>query len=63
MLLMLRNSRKLIKALEADGFVLVKVVGSHHKFKKGKLTVTVPHPKKDLPLKTTISIYIQAGWK
>lgn len=56
------NSRKIIKKLEKDGFVLVKVVGSHHKFKKGYLTVTVPHPKKDLPLGTVRSIYKQAGW-
>ena len=56
------NSRKLIKSLEKDGFELVKVVGSHHKFKKGDKTVTVPHPKKDLPLGTVRSIYKQAGW-
>jgi len=56
------NSRKIIKKLEQDGFELVKVVGSHHKFKKGSLTVTVPHPKKDLPLGTVRSIYKQAGW-
>lgn len=56
------NSRKIIKKLEKDGFDLVKVVGSHHKFKKGPLTVTVPHPKKDLPLGTVRSIYKQAGW-
>ena len=56
------NSRKLIKSLEKDGFELVEVVGSHHKFKKGDKTVTVPHPKKDLPLGTVRSIYKQAGW-
>jgi len=56
------NSRKIIKKLEKDGFELVKVVGSHHKFKKGALTVTVPHPKKGLPLGTVRSIYKQAGW-
>lgn len=56
------NSRKIIKKLEKDGFDLVKVAGSHHKFKKGTLTVTVPHPKKDLPLGTVRSIYKQAGW-
>ncbi|MEJ8474431.1 type II toxin-antitoxin system HicA family toxin [Roseibium algae] len=56
------NSRKILKKLEKDGFELVKVVGSHHKFKKGNLIVTVPHPKKDLPLGTVRSIYRQAGW-
>jgi len=56
------NSRKLIKRLEKDGFDLVKTTGSHHKFKKGDKTVTVPHPKKDLPLGTVRNIYRQAGW-
>ncbi|GGB44412.1 addiction module toxin, HicA family protein [Roseibium aquae] len=56
------NSRKIIRKLEQDGFELVKIAGSHHKFKKGNLTVTVPHPKKDLPLGTVRSIYKQAGW-
>ncbi|WP_298981626.1 type II toxin-antitoxin system HicA family toxin [uncultured Roseibium sp.] len=56
------NSRKIIKKLERDGFDLVKTVGSHHKYKKGSLIVTVPHPKKDLPLGTVRSIYKQAGW-
>ena len=56
------NSRNIIKLLEQDGFVLVKVAGSHHKFKKQGRTVTVPHPKKDLPIGTVRNIYKQAGW-
>ncbi|WP_343217511.1 type II toxin-antitoxin system HicB family antitoxin [Hoeflea sp.] len=42
-----RNSRQIIRRLEKDGFELVKVRGSHHKFRKGGKTVTVPHPKKN----------------
>jgi len=42
---------------------LVNVVGSHQQFKhptkKGK--VTIPHPKKDLPIGTVRSILKQAG--
>ena len=56
------NSRKLIKLLQQDGFELIKIVGSHHKLKKGRNVVTVPHPKKDLPIGTVRSIYKQAGW-
>ena len=45
------NSQNIIKLLQADGWYLVHVVGSHHQFKhhakRGK--VTVPHPRKDLP--------------
>lgn len=57
------NSAMLIKELKADGWALVQVVGSHHQFKHptkaGK--VTVPHPKKDLPIGTVKSIKKQAG--
>lgn len=56
------NSRKIIKRLEKNGFECVKVTGSHHKFKKGDKTVTIPHPKKDLPIGTVRNIYKQAGW-
>lgn len=43
------NSTDLIKVLEAAGFVLVGVRGSHHKYRHpdGRMTI-VPHPKKDL---------------
>ncbi|HBM7269361.1 TPA: type II toxin-antitoxin system HicA family toxin, partial [Clostridioides difficile] len=47
----------------ADGWYEVNCVGDHHQFKhpikKGK--VTVPHPKKDLPIRTVKSIFKQAG--
>lgn len=57
------NSRDIIRTLEADGWTLDRVNGSHHHFRHtGKLgTVTVPHPKKDLPTGTVRSIYRQAG--
>lgn len=57
-----RNSRQIIRRLEKEGFELVKVTGSHHKFKKNGKTVTVPHPKKDLPTGTVRAIYKHAGW-
>jgi predicted RNA binding protein YcfA (HicA-like mRNA interferase family) len=57
------KSSDIIKQLKSDGWFLVHVVGSHHQFKhptkQGK--VTVPHPKKDLPLATVRSICKQAG--
>jgi predicted RNA binding protein YcfA (HicA-like mRNA interferase family) len=59
---MLQNSRKIVQKLRADGFELVSIKGSHHKFRKGSRTVIVPHPKKDLPPGTVRSIYRQAGW-
>jgi predicted RNA binding protein YcfA (HicA-like mRNA interferase family) len=57
------NSKVLIKKIKEDGWFLVNVVGSHQQFKhptkKGK--VTIPHPKKDLPIGTVHSILKQAG--
>ena len=56
------NSRQLIAMIEADGWYLVRVKGSHHHFKHPakKVLVTVPHPKKDLLTKTANSILSQA---
>jgi predicted RNA binding protein YcfA (HicA-like mRNA interferase family) len=59
------KSGDVIKRLEADGWLLHHVKGSHHQFKHpekpGK--ITVPHPKKDLPVGTLRSIFRQAGWE
>lgn len=57
-----RDSRKIVKRLLGDGFVLVSVKGSHHKFARNGVTVIVPHPTKDLPLGTARSIAKMAGW-
>ena len=60
-----KDSRDIIRELEADGWRLVGVTGSHHHFKHpvkpGK--VTIPHPRRDLHPKTVRSIYRQAGLK
>jgi predicted RNA binding protein YcfA (HicA-like mRNA interferase family) len=59
------DSRTLVKMIEDDGWCLHAVKGSHHQFKHpvkpGK--VTIPHPKKDLPVATVSSILKQAGLK
>ena len=59
---MLCNSRDIVKRLKAEGFELVSVKGSHHKFRKGTTVVVVPHPKKDLPRGTAANIARQVGW-
>ena len=56
------NSRRIIERLRKDGFELVSVRGSHHKYVKDGRVVMVPHPKKDLPLGTARNIARQAGW-
>lgn len=60
-----RNSRKLIRMLENDGWYPVNQKGSHIQFKHPvKLgRVTVPHPNRDLPKGTVANIYKQAGLK
>jgi predicted RNA binding protein YcfA (HicA-like mRNA interferase family) len=57
------NSRALIQALEADGWTLKRVTGSHHHFIHPTKTglVTVPHPKRELPVGTVKAIERQAG--
>jgi len=59
------NSRQLIKQLEADGWVLARVKGSHHQFKHPVRPglVTVKHPDSDIPAGTLNNIRKQAGWK
>jgi predicted RNA binding protein YcfA (HicA-like mRNA interferase family) len=57
------NSQKVIRMLEEDGWELVRIAGSHHHFKhpKKQPLITVPHPKKDLPIGTVKSIMKKAG--
>ena len=57
------NSREIIRRLEDDGWVEVARRGSHAQFKHPTKPgrVTVPHPKKDLPIGTVRSIEKQAG--
>ncbi|CUA82068.1 Predicted RNA binding protein YcfA, dsRBD-like fold, HicA-like mRNA interferase family [Gulbenkiania indica] len=59
------NSREAVKMIEADGWYLVRVTGSHHHFKHPTKAgiVTIPHPKKDLKPGTINSIKKQAGLK
>lgn len=61
-ILMERNSGLIVKRLRDEGYELVGTKGSHHKFRRGAVTIIVPHPKKDLPLGTARSIARAAGW-
>ncbi len=56
-------SKDVIKLLKQDGWVLVRIDGSHHHFKHPtkKGLVTVKHPDKDIPIKTLRSIERQSG--
>ncbi len=57
------SSREVISLLKNNGWYEVKCVGDHHQFihqiKVGK--VTIPHPVKDIPIRTLKSISKQSG--
>ena len=59
------SSREVIRRLTDDGWYEAAQVGSHvqfkHAVKPGR--VTVPHPRRDLPIGTLKSIEKQAGIK
>lgn len=59
------DGRKIVKILEKDGWFKADQSGSHiqlrHPSKKGR--VTVPHPKKDIPIGTLKNIERQSGIK
>jgi predicted RNA binding protein YcfA (HicA-like mRNA interferase family) len=57
------KSADLIRLLEADGWTLDRVRGSHHVFRHPAKAgiVVVPHPKKDLGVGLVAAIRKQAG--
>ena len=59
------NSKFIIDLLLSEGWYEVKVRGSHHYFKHPdkKIKITVPHPKKDLPVGTANRILKDAQLK
>ncbi len=59
------NSKELIRELLADGWQHVATRGSHWQFKHPTKSgrVTVPHPKRDLPIGTVQSVLKQAKLK
>jgi predicted RNA binding protein YcfA (HicA-like mRNA interferase family) len=59
------DSREIIKELKRDSWYEVNQVGSHKQFKHGtkKGRVTVPHPKRAIPIGTLKSVEKQAGVK
>ncbi len=60
-----KNSRKLIRMLEKDGWIKDRVSGDHHTFKHPQTSriITVTHPRRDLPVGLVRKIYKLAGWR
>jgi predicted RNA binding protein YcfA (HicA-like mRNA interferase family) len=59
------NSKEIIKQLEADGWELRAVRGSHHVFRHPSKPghISVPHPKHDLGVGLVHKLLKQAGLK
>jgi len=58
------SGKQLLKLLEADGWRLDRINGSHHIMIKGNKTLVVPvHGKKDLPKGTLNNILKLGGLK
>ncbi len=59
------DSREVIGRLREEGWFEVNQVGRHKQFKHSTKAgrVTVPHPKRDIPVGTLKSIEKQAGIK
>lgn len=57
-----RDSRRIVRRLEKEGWVLKSTRGSHAKYQRDGRVVVVPHPRKDLPLGTARAIARAVGW-
>ena len=59
------DSRRIIKALERNRWRLARVRGDHHNFKHptNPNTVTVTHPRRDMPIGLIKNIERKSGLK
>ena len=59
------SSNDLIRIITEDGWYLVKITGSHHKYKHliKPGIVVIPHPKSIVPPGTALRILTMAGLK
>lgn len=57
------SSKEVIRLLQADGWYEVRCAGDHHQFRHPTKPglVTIPHPRKDIPIRTLKSIERQSG--
>ena len=61
----MNESQRIIARLRKEGWVEVSHKGSHVTLKKNGVAhlITVPHPRKDLPLGLKRAIAKAAGWQ
>ncbi len=58
------SGKELLRVLQDQGFVIVRINGSHYVLKKGSITVVVPvHGSRDIPPGTLNKILKDAGLK
>ena len=59
----LYSSEYIISILVKNGFIFKSSKGSHYKYFKDSRVVIIPHPKKEIPMGTFLSIVRQSGLK
>jgi len=57
------SSAYIISVLKRNGFEYRSSRGSHHKYVRESSVVIIPHPKKEIPQGTFLSILRQSGLK
>ena len=55
--------KRVVKALEKEGWILISQKGSHMKYKKGNKICIVPNHKGDIPIGTLSQIVKSTGIK
>ena len=62
---MLTSSRDIKRRLEDEGWIVLRIRGSHHVLRNPQsgAIIVLPHPKKDLGIGLVRKIYKQAGWQ
>jgi len=59
----LLSSAEIIRVPERNGFTFISKKGSHCKYIKDSFVVIIPHPRKEIPSGTFMSILRQSGLK
>ncbi|MBN2324078.1 MAG: type II toxin-antitoxin system HicA family toxin [Spirochaetes bacterium] len=57
------SSAYILSVLKRNGFEYRSSRGSYHKYCRGSNVVIIPHPKKEIPYGTFLSIVRQSGLK
>lgn len=57
-----RDSKRIVARLRREAWVHAAAMGSHAIFRRDGRHITVPHPRRDLPIGTARDRARRAGW-